>query len=301
MKTKAVLVLGGGSALGLAHIGVLSVLEEHYDITGIIGTSMGAIVGGLYSIGLSPREILDKAAWQKNVKVFSPLSLDRHISGIFDGVALLELCRKWTTGLRIEQGKIPFIACAYDLVSRSTVLINRGLYADALRASASLPLIFAPYRWGQYLFVEGGIEHPLPLAFANLLSGDLVIAVNVLPLVEKSARYISQEEATGVKPKRIQRTEVLMQAVFHNQAYMSLKDINSYAPDIVIDAAMSEMNPFALHKAQDLYDYGRKKAYETLANYAEPRFLPQMRHYYRKMMQRVNTIVKISLDGNTQP
>jgi len=137
------------------------------------------------------------------------------------------------------------------------------------------------------------------MAFAYLLEGNLVIAVNVLPWIEKSARIINLDNLESTKPKRISRTEVMMQTVFHNQAFMALKDINSYAPDIVIDAAMSELNPFAFHKAASFYDFGRRKAMETLTSYAEPRFLPQIRRYYRKMMQKLNTLQKISLDGNT--
>ena len=96
MKEKATLILGGGSALGLAHIGVLSVLEEQYEITSIIGSSMGSIIGGLYSAGLNSDQIYEISKSFKNTQVFSPFNLDRTIQGIFDGSSLLKLFLNWT-------------------------------------------------------------------------------------------------------------------------------------------------------------------------------------------------------------
>jgi len=285
MKEKATLILGGGSALGLAHIGVLSVLEEQYEITGIIGSSMGSIIGGLYSSGLNSEEIYKIAKSFKNTRIFSPLNLDRTIQGIFDGKSLLKAFLKWTEGKKIEEGRIPFIACAYDLISKSTVLFNKGLYADAMRASTSLPVLFAPYKFKQYLFIDGGIEHPLPLAFSSVLSQDKVIAVNVLPEAQKSACFINLESDEITKSKRLGRTEVIFNAVLQNQAYLAIRDIAAFSPDIVIEAGMADGHPFAFHKARDFYNYGRKQTIETLANYNEPRFITAIRKHYRNLIR----------------
>jgi NTE family protein len=285
MKEKATLILGGGSALGLAHIGVLSVLEEQYEITGIIGSSMGSIIGGLYSSGLNSEEIYKIAKSFKNTRIFSPLNLDRTIQGIFDGKSLLKAFLEWTEGKKIEEGKIPFIACAYDLISKSTVLFNKGLYADAMRASTSLPVLFAPYKFKQYLFIDGGIEHPLPLAFSSVLSQDKVIAVNVLPEAQKSACFINLESDETSQIKRLSRTEIIFDAVLQNQAYLAIRDIATFSPDIVIEAGMAEGHPFAFHKAMDFYNYGRLKALETLANYKEPRFITSIRKHYRNLIR----------------
>ena len=285
MKEKATLILGGGSALGLAHIGVLSVLEEQYEITSIIGSSMGSIIGGLYSAGLNSDQIYEISKSFKNTQVFSPFNLDRTIQGIFDGSSLLKLFLNWTEGKKIEEGKIPFIACAYDLISNSTVLFNKGLYADAMRASSSLPVLFAPYKFKQYLFIDGGIEHPLPLAFSSLFPKDKVIAVNVLPEAQKSACFINLESDETSKIRRLSRTEIIFDAVLQNQAYLAIRDIATFSPDIVIEAGMAEGHPFAFHKAMDFYNYGRIKALETLANYKEPRFITSIRKHYRNLIR----------------
>lgn len=298
MKEKATLILGGGSALGLAHIGVLSVLEEEYDITGIIGSSMGSIIGGLYSAGLNSAEIYQIARSFKNPGLFSPLKLDRTINGIFDGRSLLKMFQNWTEGRRIEEGRIPFIACAYDLISKSTILFNKGLYSDAMRASSSLPVVFAPYKLNQYLFVDGGIEHPLPVAFSSLLSEDKVIAVNVLPETSKTAEFINLNNGDIAKSKRFGRTEILFNSVLQNQAYLAIRDIATFSPDIVIEAGMPNGHPFAFHKAADYYKYGRKQTLETLANYKEPKFIATIRKHYRNLIRHLPNL-NIPVKDNT--
>ncbi len=298
MKEKATLILGGGSALGLAHIGVLSVIEENFEITGIIGSSMGSIIGALYACGFSSAQIYELATNIKRTKAFSPLSLDRTISGIFDGRLLHNYLLKLTAGKKIEEGRIPFIACAYDLVSKSTILINKGLYADALRASTSLPVLFAPYKFKQYLFIDGGVEHPLPLAFSSLLSEDKVIAVNVLPEASKSASFINMDKTESAKRKRLSRTEIIFNAVLQNQAYLAIRDIAMFSPDIVIEAGMPNGRPFAFHKAREFYNFGRHQAMETLANYKEPRFMPTIRKHYRNLIQHLPNL-NIPVKDNT--
>jgi len=298
MKEKATLILGGGSALGLAHIGVLSVIEENFEITGIIGSSMGSIIGALYACGFSSAQIYELATNIKRIKAFSPLSLDITVSGIFDGRLLHNYLLKLTAGKKIEEGRIPFIACAYDLVSKSTILINKGLYADALRASTSLPVLFAPYKFKQYLFIDGGVEHPLPLAFSSLLSEDKVIAVNVLPEASKSASFINLDKTESAKRKRLSRTEIIFNVVLQNQAYLAIRDIATFSPDMVIEAGMPAGKPFAFHKAAEFYKFGRKQALETLAHYNEPRFMATIRKHYRNLIRHLPNL-NIPVKDNT--
>lgn len=289
-KKTATLVLGGGSALGLAHIGVLSVLEEHYNIKAVLGTSMGAIVGGLYANGLSSSQILQIATRNSNARALSPLHLDRFVSGIFDGRMVLKLFHEWTNSSRIEDADIPFIACAYDLNSKRSILFNKGFFADAMRASSSLPLIFAPFSFHDYLLVDGGTANPLPLSYAHLYKNDLLIAVNVLPHVEIEARMVEFHPLPRSSHKHKLRTEVVLQTVFQNQAYMALKDITQYEPDIVIQAAMPGGRPFAFHRASAFYEYGRRTALQTLEEYREQSFLERVRKHYKAILSKSGSI-----------
>jgi NTE family protein len=294
IKKTATVVLGGGSALGLAHIGVLSILEQNFEIKAIVGTSMGAIVGALYASGLDTDSILEIASRQSNAKVFSPFNLDTRIRGIFDGHFVYKLFTDWTSKMNIEEGRIPFMACAYDLNSRCSVLFDKGLYADAMRASSSIPFIFAPFRFGSYLFVDGGIEYPLPIAFADLFENELVIAVNVLPSVANKATLINPGSYTKSPTKRIHRSEIVLQSVLNNQAYLALKDTTTYEPAIVIEAAMPEARPYAFHKSKAFYDYGRLMAVKTLSEYKEPHFIDKIRKHYVNLTSKGHILEDIS-------
>lgn len=281
IKRKALLILGGGAARGLAHIGAISAIEEHYEICGIIGCSIGAIVGAMTGMGKCCDEILQMASAHEAHKVFSPLNLDRTIKGIFDGRAVLNLFRKWTNDAEIRDMAIPYLAVTYDLVSQRTLLIDRGSIANAMRASSSIPVIFSPFYLGQHVCIDGGVEHPLPIAFKDRIKADVVIAVNVLPKIDDSVA-IADPDATIIKKKqRFSGYEVMLNALMQNQSYLALQEIVSYEPDIVIDCAMPGGKPFAFDKVNEYYEFGRQRSLKTLSNYQEPGFLSRIRHYYK--------------------
>ena len=123
---KAKLILGGGSAFGLAHIGVIKALTAQYEITGVVGTSMGAIVGGCFACSISPAEMLEMALDVSTIEIFNPLTLDFSRSGVFDGKAIYRLFEEWTKKRMIEDTDIPYIAVAYDLHRQITILIDKG-------------------------------------------------------------------------------------------------------------------------------------------------------------------------------
>lgn len=281
---QARLILGGGSAYGLAHIGVIRELEKHFEITSIIGTSMGAIVGGVYASGM-PAEDLPALAEDVSIfELFNPRNLDFRRSGIFDGRALLRLFEDWTDGKRIEKGVIPFTAVSYDLSRKTTVLFDTGLFADAMRASSSLPLIFAPHELGDYFLVDGGVSHPLPLAFAESQKGEITIAVNVLPPVADEAEYYREKD---VKTKhKDDRISVFLKALMQNQGSMALHSIVQYEPDIVIDAHHPELGFTDLKRAREFWEWGKKKTQEALREHEEPGFKERLRERYQRILGR---------------
>jgi NTE family protein len=286
MKKEARLILGGGSALGLAHIGAIAALAEQFEITGIIGTSMGAIVGGLFASGLEPDEVLDIALDIHTRRLFNPLHLDIRRSGIFDGKALLKSFRAWTGDRSIEDCGIPFVAIAYDLVSRRTVLIDKGSLAQAMRASSSLPYIFAPLALSRYLFVDGGVEHPLPVAFADRVEGRLTIAVNVLPPVSANAEAISLEQVRSTP--RMRPHQVFVQSLMHNQSYVAVQALLSHPPDLIIDAHHPRLGFFRLDKAREFYEHGYRIAGQSIVAFREPSFRDQLLKRYQTMLSRIS-------------
>jgi len=285
MKKKAKLILGGGSAYGLAHIGVIAALEEHYEITGIVGTSMGAIVGALYAMGRSPQSILDLALEYRTVELFNPLSLDVSLSGIFDGKATLKRFLKWTDSALIQDGNIPFIAVAYDLLKSKTVLIDKGRYADAMRASSSLPYIFAPFSYDHYLFVDGGIEHPLPTAFHAHVPGDVVIAVNVLPPVSMNAEKIELRHSKA--RIKMRSHQVFLQSIMQNQGFVAVQSMLYHRPDIYIDAYDPRYNLIDITKARQFYEHGYDCARNILESQEEPGFMESVISKYQALISRI--------------
>jgi len=285
-KVKALLILGGGSALGLAHIGVISVIEEHYEIAGVVGTSVGAIVGAMTCLGFSSAELLRIASNDlAPLKIFSPLSLDSRISGIFNGKPVVKLFESWTSAGLIEDSLIPYLAVSFDLHTGRSILIDKGRFCDAMRASSSLPVIFTPYELGKHLCIDGGVEHPLPLAFANRIPADVVIAVNVLPKTEPKP-LMADPYAEAGKPERFMRYDVLLRSLHHNQSFLALQAIARYEPDIVINAGKPNGKPFDFHKAEDFYRYGRQQAIKTLQEYGKPDFITLIRRRYKNLLAR---------------
>lgn len=291
MKRDAKLILGGGAAYGLAHIGALEVLRAEFEIKGIVGTSMGAIIGGLYALGKTPEEILEIAMDRSSASVFNPLVVTRSqqrplalLHGLHPGKATLALFEKLTTGAQIEDLELPYIAVAYDLVSRKTVLIDKGPLAEAMRSSSSLPMLFPPHKWAQYQFVDGGVEHPLPIVFGDSVPGRFSIAINVLPPVSTEAERI--EPLAGKRGKRIWPHQVFVQTLLQNQGHIAIQSVLNKPPDLYIDAHDPGKKMFDLFQARHFYQYGLQAAQTSLAAMAEPNFMEHLLKRYQVLLSR---------------
>jgi len=208
-KRKTVgLALSGGSALGLAHIGVLKYFEEHrIPIDYVAGTSMGGLVGGFYSTGLTSAEleriatqvdwadmlspnprfvdqpVVEKQSWNKAVGSLT-LYFGHRVSlpiGINPGQSLALLFSRYTMAYAnlnsFDELPVPFRCVATDLVSSSAEVLDRGSLPQALRATMALPGIFTPVISGDKVLVDGGLVENLPVEPARAMGADIVIAV----------------------------------------------------------------------------------------------------------------------------
>jgi NTE family protein len=287
MKKKARLILGGGAAYGLAHIGCLEVLREQFEITGIVGTSMGAIVGALYAAGREPRDILKLARVNKYMLIFNPLAASFFRARVplgslwkkFKPDLLIQMFQEWTEGKSIEDLPIRYIAVAYDLHKQISVLLDKGSLAQAMRASSSLPVVFQPFTLGEYLLVDGGVEHPLPVAFGENVPGEITIAINVLPPVSVEAEHVDLE--TKGEQQHLLPHQVFIQSILQNQGFVAIQAMLQKPPDLFIDAYDPSKKMFAWSDAQDFFDYGVQAAEKALNNYEEPGFMSR----YLKMTQ----------------
>lgn len=205
------LVLSGGSAHGFAHVGVLTVLEElRVPVDVVAGTSMGSVVGGLYASGMSPAEmerLLLTTDWEdllddrpsrdrlsyrrKQDDVLNYVDLEMGLtrkgiafpSGLIAGQKLGFLLKALTLGTvgteSFDELPIPFRCVATDIATGEKVVLSDGSLAEAIRASMSIPGVFSPVPRGERLLVDGGLVENLPVAEAEAMGADVVIAVDV--------------------------------------------------------------------------------------------------------------------------
>ena len=277
------LVLSGGGARGAAHIGVLKVLDDlGIRVDAVVGTSMGAVVGGLYASGLSGRQIEElmtsvnwpeafrdrparaelnfrRKAEDQNFLVRLPLGLR---SGDFllpkaliQGQKLNQLLRRMTLPVarlqNFDQLPIPFRALATDLETGAAVLLGDGDLAQAMRASMSAPGVFAPVEVNGRLLVDGGLSANLPIDAARSLGVDVLIVVDVgFPL---QSRGDLQSVATITN-------QMLAILVRHNSDEQRAK----LTPrDVVIDPALGQASSFDFSALARLVQLGQDAALQS--------------------------------------
>ncbi|MFZ6861013.1 patatin-like phospholipase family protein [Undibacterium sp. Ji67W] len=175
---KLGLALGGGSARGFAHIGVIQALEKHKirpDL--VVGTSAGSIIGAFYAAGFTGIQMEEVALKLKDFEVID-LSVGSK-RGMVLGSALQNVVNQYLQSKPIESFPIPFCAVATNLITGKVNLFRNGNPGFAVRASSSMPGVFIPARLGSDEFVDGGLISPLPVNVAKTLGANIVIAVDV--------------------------------------------------------------------------------------------------------------------------
>ena len=178
-RPRVALALGSGGARGYAHIGVIHELHDRgYQIVGIAGSSMGALVGGLQAA-----ERLDEFAdWARSLTQRAILRLlDPSITaaGVLRAEKILDAVRDILGAATIEQLSIPYTAVATDLLAGKSVWLQRGPVDEAIRASIAIPGVIAPHVVDGRLLADGGILDPLPMAPIAAVNADLTIAVSL--------------------------------------------------------------------------------------------------------------------------
>jgi NTE family protein len=229
----------GGGARGLAHVGVIRVLEMNGLVPDVVaGTSMGALVGGLYAAGLSGAQLtamldgigLPGATGRSDGR---PALLKRRPRNLFEdllvadyknrfiskiagdkGDSIEAFLRQCVGAVRIEDLPVKFVCNAVDLVSGREVLFTRGRLSRALRASMSLPLVFEPVRMGGMLLLDGGVLSSAPVEAARAAGAEVAVLVDV----HRPLRRLGREKLKNTI-QIVQRTvEVATAASFEERA-----------------------------------------------------------------------------------
>jgi len=180
IEPKIALVLGGGSAKGFAHVGVIRALEqEKIPVHMIIGTSVGSLIGGLYASNPDSFQ-LEWIAFKIDKNDILDFSIIYSKLGPVQGAKLEAFVEQTVKTKKIEDTKIPFYPIATDLNTGETIILEKGSLAKAIRASSAIPGIFVPVTFGNRMLVDGGVTNNLACDIARNKGADIVIAVNLL-------------------------------------------------------------------------------------------------------------------------
>ena len=178
-QLKIGLALGSGGAKGLAHIGVIKVLEKNnIPIDFIAGSSIGALIGAHYALYKDVKkieEIATETNWRTIINLFDPTLS----GGLVKGDKIEKLIKSWIRNPDFNDLKIPLTVIATDLITGREINIASGDIIKAIRASLSVPAIFKPVEYDGKLLADGGLSNPLPDDIARQMGADIVIAVNL--------------------------------------------------------------------------------------------------------------------------
>lgn len=297
MKKKIALVLSGGGARGLAHIGAIETLESHgYEITSIAGCSMGALIGGMYAAGKLP-EVKDWVLALDRRKVLSLVDFSLSLTHLVKGDRVMEALKEIVPDVNIENLPIPYTAVATDWNSGKEVIFDHGSLYDAIRASISIPLFLNPVRREEMLLVDGGLVNSLPLNRVVRHSGDLLFGINVsthdyqgeLLMQQFVERKLLSKSMPAAVMNRIMKhfegininyVTLLMRTIAIMLEQNTRQQILISRPDLVVQVPMKRYGVFDFDKAAAILQIGKHKTSRALR-----RFEHMKQPLWRRLLQ----------------
>ncbi|MCK4358163.1 MAG: patatin-like phospholipase family protein [Candidatus Cloacimonetes bacterium] len=304
-KKKVGLALGSGGAKGLSHIGVIKFLEEMgIKIDFIAGSSIGALIGGVYATGISIKKIENialKTDLVSTAKFFTP-GFPKY--GLVTGSKVQKFLTSLLGEKEIENLNISFAAVATDIITGREIIFNKGNLVEAIRASISIPIIFQPIIYNNIVLVDGGLVNPVPTNITREMGAEFIIAVNVMSSNNKPNITIDKEmdENTGsgrspeivsilqrklqdliidhkwirnfIKHKEKQDLpgikKIFNQSIKIAQEKIIKQSIELYKPDVLIEPDVGSVNMFEFYKAEEIIEIGYKAAEEVLKEKNSP-------------------------------
>lgn len=295
-KTTVSLVLGSGGARGLAHIGVIEWLEDNgYEIRSISGSSMGALVGGIYAAGKLDAYKHWVTALDRT-DVVRMLDLSFGWSGLLKGERIISNLRGLIGERQIEDLAISFTAVATDIERGREVWLSRGPLFDAIRASIAVPLVFTPYEINGRKLLDGGLLNPLPVAPTLRDQNDITIAVNAdaRPQEDRRSRDVQEPADAPAEEEEEDETDTYRERVksfiqdlqgkltFHKEEDWSFFDVMmlsietmqssivrmkmaAYTPDHQLSIPRDVARAHEFHRATELIRLGRETAEKHLS------------------------------------
>ncbi len=287
MKKYVTLVLSGGGARGFAHIGAIEEIESRgYIINSIAGTSMGALIGGVYATG----KLNEFKEWAYNLdkqEIFKLIDFSFSNQGLIKGDKVFKTMKKFIPDANIEDLKIKYTATAFDLAQNKEIVFREGSLYNAIRASVSIPTVFTPVIYGDSVLVDGGVVNNIPINNAIRTKNDVLIAVYVnsevpvhhINISEKRKKQDLYIQKINEFRKSLHKSNPLDQRKkFHyfnliNDTIASMTNhlaktvIKNSPPDILVEISKKSCGTFDFYKAEELVEIGRyatKKKFDSL-------------------------------------
>ncbi len=289
MDKNISLVLGSGGARGYAHIGVIEeLLEQGYTIKSISGSSMGALIGALYACG----KLNDFKEWALSLDVFDVVKLvdfSFEKTGLIQGDKVFQVIEKMIGKVMIEDLPIKFTAVATDIMAEKEIWMQKGSLLDAVRASVAIPTAFTPKKIEDRYLVDGGVLNPLPIAPTMSDGTDLIIAVKLNAVVDKSYKVPLpkkvQEQENGFQkvfdemstkaqelfareysdaPEKMSMFDIVGRTIDTMQNALEAYKTAGYSPDIIINIPHNACGFYEFNKGYEMIELGRLIAKEHL-------------------------------------
>jgi NTE family protein len=290
-----VLALGGGGAKGIAHVGVLRILEEEgFNIRAVAGTSAGGLVGALIACGYNSHDI-EKLLSEFN----SPHFFNRAAT---DGPSLMglqglsELLIEAIGSRTFDQLSIPFACTAVDLNKSQEVILAQGEVNQALMATVAVPGIFPPRSMGEYMLVDGGVMDPVPVALARWLAPSYpVVAVCLTPSPDKWAQIPSQipipDQSPFPKPlleqfvkmRLGQALQIFINSIETTSRMLAELRMQQDHPDVIIRPDVADYGLLDQVKTIELIKIGENAAIRSLPEIRQAMsWSNQLSRYFRR-------------------
>jgi NTE family protein len=252
-EPKIALVLGGGSAKGFAHVGVIRILEqEKIPIHMIVGTSVGSLIGAIYASNPDSFQ-LEWATFKIERGDILDFSIVNSKLGPVQGARLETFVEQTAKAKKVEDTKIPFYPVATDLNTGEAVTLEKGALARAVHASAAIPGIFVPVQFGNRTLVDGGVTNNIACDIARSKGADIVIAVNL-------QRDIKAAEMSSVIDVIAQSITIMMR---------ENSKIKLQQADIIIEPDTKGVSVFDFSQKKLLVEEGMKATRQALPKIRE--------------------------------
>lgn len=260
------LALGSGGPRGLAHIGVIKVLEENnIPIDYIAGSSIGAMVGGFYAATKDIKQVESVALGADRRLILSLLD-PTFRQGLLAGDKIKKYIEHHVGKMAFKDLKVPLCVVATNLKNGDVVVFDVGKVAPAIRASISFPLVFKPVELNNRLLADGGLSAPVPVEVVRTMGADFVIAVNL------DADYFSNSDGKNSTFGFYKIADNSINLLRHHLARWNVKDA-----DIVINPRVGNANWANFLDGKDIIAAGEQAAREVLPRLQE--FLAQRREH----------------------